>query len=220
MRRAGPGSPSCAQVTVAVSLGSVEVGENGESRTVRAYELVRLQRGRAALSSHASVDPMYGALMSFFRPLTTEILPGYFDGEPDVTEIPVRKWERVAPGQRVLTLTDERAGLARATPLVLQVRASKAGALTLTRGRPTGEAGEAEAGAVTTPEVGVDWTVVAVARDAFAGDGAVRTMKEIPAGRSRLVRFELAADDPNTTIEIKACLWAARAPAAHPETER
>ncbi|MHC4819879.1 MAG: hypothetical protein ACYTF8_17685 [Planctomycetota bacterium] len=81
---AGVGSGDAARVTVAVSLGSVEVGRNGDRQEVRAYERVTLQRGAAVRATHAAADPMYRDLMRSFRRHASEILPGYFNGESGV----------------------------------------------------------------------------------------------------------------------------------------
>ena len=218
IKPAGVGSGGAPRVTVAVSLGSVEVGRNGDRRQVRAYERVTLQRGAAARATHAAADPMYGVLMRSFRRHTSEILPGYFSGESGVLSVPRWRWSE--DGQaRTLVLTDGGREAAYATHLVLYVRASRPGPLRLTRVRPHGD-GLAETVTVRTDPVGTDWTVIAVPRAAFRGPDAERKTRKISVWFSRLVRLELRPTEPDVTIDIKASLWAGRPPTEVPEVDR
>jgi len=215
---AGVGSGGAARVTVAVSLGSVEVGRNGDRQEVCAFERVTLQRGAAVQATHAAADPMYRDLMRSFRRHASEILPGYFSGESGVRSVP--RWRWGADGAaRTLVLTDGGREAAYATHLVLYVRASRPGPLLLTRVRPLGD-GRAETVTVRTAPVGTDWTVVAVPRAAFRGPAAERKERRISVWFSRLVRLELRPTEPDVTIDIKASLWAGRPPTEVPEVVR
>jgi hypothetical protein len=219
IKPAGVGSGGAARVTVAVSLGSVEVGRNGDRREVRAYERVTLQRGAAARATHAAADPMYHHLMrSPFRRHTSEILPGYFSGESGVVSVPRWRWGDDGAA-RTLVLTDGGREAAHATHLVLYVRASRPGPLLLTRVRPHGD-GLAETVTVRTAPVGTDWTVIAVPRAAFRGPDAERKTRKISVWFSRLVRLELRPTEPDVTIDIRASLWAGRPPTEVPEVVR
>jgi len=220
VKPAGPSASSRAEVTITVSRGAVEVGENGARRTVKALERVTLREGAPARSGHATTDPMYAALMRIFRPHSREILPGYFSGEPGVAGIPQKKWEKTAAGARVLTLTDEGVEASRASWLVLYARAAEPGPLRLTRVRPRAdEPGTAEAVTIETAPVGRTWTVVAIPLAAFGGESAKRETIRIPRGRSRLVRFELRSA-VSKTFDLKASLWAPRPPVVLSEANR
>ncbi|MHC4550853.1 MAG: hypothetical protein ACYTEZ_19020 [Planctomycetota bacterium] len=220
LKTAGPSVGRGARVTVAVSLGSVEVARNGDRRQVKAFERVTLRRGEPAQATHAAMDPIYHLLMRSFRRNSWEICPGYFSGERGVTSVPRWRWSREGAA-RVLTLSDGGREAAQARYLVLHVRASRPGPLRLTRVRPfTDRPGVAEAVTVPTPPVGTDWTVIAVPRDAFGAPTAARQERKISRGRSRLVRLELGPQEPDIEIELKASLWAHRPPTEVPEVVR
>jgi len=211
---AGPGEP---EVTVTVSKGAVEVTRNGLRQEVRAYQRVVLRDGKAVETGPAAADPLFGDLMRSFRSFSREVIPGYFTGEPGVQPIP-QIWLQQG-GTHVLVLTDG-AAAAQATHLVLYARATRPGPALLTRVRPLGKEGEAEAVTVETPPLGRDWTVVAVPRAAFSAATARRETRRIPAGTESLVRLELRPAEADTRIEIKSSLWAERPPVAQPEEVR
>jgi hypothetical protein len=218
VKPAGVGSGAAARITVAVSLGAVEVGRNGDRREVKAYERVTLQRGAAVRATHAAADPMYRDLMHSFRRHTAEILPGYFRGESGVATVLRSRWVE-DDGALTLVLTDGGREAAYASHLVLQVRASRPGPLLLTRVRPLSES-RAEAVTVRTAPVGTDWTVIAVPRAAFRDPAAERKERRISVWFNRLVRLELRPTEPDVTIDIKASLWAGRPPTEVPEVVR
>ncbi|MHC4970964.1 MAG: hypothetical protein ACYTG3_01400 [Planctomycetota bacterium] len=218
IKPAGVGSGGAARITVAVSLGAVEVGRNGDRREVKAYERVTLQPGAAVRATHAAADPMYRDLMHSFRRHTSEIVPGYFRGESGVAPVLRSRWVE-DDGALTLVLTDGGREAAYATHLVLHVRASRPGPLLLTKVRPVGE-GRAEAVSVRTAPVGTDWTVIAVPRAAFRDPAAERKERRISVWFNRLVRLELRPTEPGVTIDIKASLWAGRPPTEVAEVVR
>lgn len=218
IKPAGAGSGGAARITVAVSLGAVEVGRNGDRREVKAYERVTLQRGAAARATHAAADPMYRDLMHSFRRHSAEIVPGYFSGETGVVTVPRWRWAEDGPA-RTLVLTDGGREATHATHLVLHVRASRPGPLLLTKVQPVGD-GRAEFVTVRTAPVGTDWTVIAVPRAAFRDPAAERQERKISVWFSRLVRLELRPTEPDVKIDIKASLWAVRPPTEVPEVVR
>lgn len=218
IKPAGAGSGGAARITVAVSLGAVEVGRNGDRREVKAYERVTLQRGAAVRATHAAADPMYRDLMHSFRRHSAEIVPGYFSGESGVVTVPRWRWAEDGPA-RTLVLTDGGREATHASHLVLHVRASRPGPLLLSRVRPIGD-GRAETVTVRTAPVGTDWTVIAVPRAAFRGPAAERQERRISVWFSRLVRLELRPTEPDVKIDIKASLWAVRPPTEVPEVVR
>jgi hypothetical protein len=161
-------------------------------------------------------------MVRFLHLDSRRILPGYYSSEPGVVAIPPSKWERAPGDVRVLTVTDGGESIYLATHLVLFVRASKPGPLVVTRVRPErdgdGETLVACAVEVETAEVGTDWTVVSVARTDFRD--AEADVHELKEARNSLVRYELRAGNPDTKFELKASLWAQRAPVAEPEAKR
>ena len=213
IRASGPSGGPAPRVTVTVRRGTLEV-QNGDTTTVRDYERVVLQEGKAVERGHAAVDPAYRDLVrELSGRLGREIIPGYFASDRGISVVPSNKWERSA-GVRTLTVTDAGRGAALAQYLVLYVRAKKETALTLARVRPDPDRpGTAEVVTVTTAPAHSDWTVVSVPVSAFASPDAKRTTRSVRASRTRLVRFELRAADAETTFELKTSLWAEQPPA-------
>jgi len=209
-----------ARLTVAVSVGEVEVGRNGDRERVRASESVVLRPGAAPERSDARSTAMYEDLMRTFRVFAREVLPGYFEAEPGVTPLARDRWCRVPDGGLELVLSDGAQG-AQAGWLVLRLRATTRTEVTLTLVRPrTGE--EAVADVITRPVgvVGPDWSVHAVRLDEFRTGGAGAELRTISPGRRALARLELRAGDPEAWIELKASLWAARPPAGAEPAEK
>jgi anti-sigma factor RsiW len=217
VKAAGVGGRA-ARVTVAVSLGSVEVGRNGDRQEVKAYQRVTLQPGVAAQATHAAADPMYRDLMHAFRRHSAELIPGYFSGESGVVSVRRDRWVE-EEGAHTLALTSGGREAAHATHLVLHVRASRPGPLLLTKVRPIGK-GRAEAVTVRTAPVGKDWTVIAVPRAAFRDPAAERKERRISVWFEKLVRLELRPTEPGVKIDIKASLWAGRPPTEVAEVVR
>lgn len=217
VRPAGAAADSV-EVTVTVTLGSVDVFRNGDHDTVAAYErAVFSPRGEER--THAATDPVFFDLMRSYREYSREILPGFFTGEPGVEPI-TQRWVGQGDGSKVLVLSDGGAAAIRSTHLVLKVRASEPGPLRLTRVRPLADQpGEAEAVSVMTPPVGRDWTIIAVPRAAFDDATAEKAVRHLGAS-SHLVRLELAPVVPGTRIEVQTSLWAARPPLEIPEVVR
>lgn len=219
-RSAGAAAGSEPEVTVAVNRGSLTVTDNGMNETVVAGDSVTFVDGSAVTRAPAWRDPLYVHMMRHFRVSSREILPGYFEGEQGVMPVSESLWSRGEDGSRVLVLT-RREGMELAHYLVLYVRASKPGPLQLTRVRPYRDRRDlAETTTVETAEVGTDWTVIAVPRDAFDKEGVKRQDRKIPAGRSTLMRLELRPAVTDITLELKASLWAVRPPADHSEAVR
>jgi hypothetical protein len=210
---------SSAEVTVTVSLGSVEVRKNGDREVVSAFERAVFSPA-GETKTHAAADPVYFDLMRSYREFAREIVPGFFTGEPGVEPIPQR-WVGDAEGRRVLALSDEGQAALSATHLVLRVRGSEPGPLRLTRIRPLADRpGEAEATTVLTPPAGREWTVVAVPLGAFDAPEAERTVRQVGANSSALVRLELAPASAHARIDVQTSLWAARPPVEVPEVVR
>jgi hypothetical protein len=223
IRAAGPafGAVGRPDVTVAVSRGSLEVSDNGERETVGAFERVILRRGTPMKRSQAWKDPLYAQLLRTFQTVVgRELLPGFFTSEPGVLAIPGHRWGTSAAGIRTLVVTDS-GPAASARHLVIQAAASRPTTLLVTRLRPYSDRpGTAEAVTVETPEVQTDLTVVSIPLSAFSAPDAGREDREIPLGRSRLVRLELRPSQADVELRLKASLWAARPPADSSEVVR
>jgi hypothetical protein len=208
-KAAGPVATGAARLTVAVRAGSVEVADNGNRAVVEAEERVVLSPGAPPARSAARDDPLYRELLAR---VGREVIPGYFDVESGVSLIPRAAWYEDRGGRQVLVLTDS-APAAVARYLVLQVDAQEPRDLRVTRVRPLEERrGRAE---TVTVSVETDaFGIAVVPLDAFASPEAERGEREVPAGRGRLVRLELASP------RVKASLWAAHAPAGRSEVIR
>ncbi|MHC4957245.1 MAG: FecR domain-containing protein [Planctomycetota bacterium] len=218
VRTAGPAfaGTSGAEVTVAVSRGSLEVSDNGLRETVRAGLRVVLKDGAAIAKDQAWRDELYTYMLRHLRVVGREVLPGYFTTEQGVTPISPYLWSNGPDGSRVHVLTP-REGMETAHYLVLYVRMSKPGPLTLTRVAPYRDApGKALATTIETAVVGTDWTVVSIPRTAFdeppEGMKVTTEDRRISAGRSRFIRLELRSAAQDTTFELKSSLWAVRPP--------
>ncbi len=222
----GPSTHRGPRVSVTVRRGSLSV-VNGETTTLRDYERVVMQDGKAVERGHASSDPHYGDLMRVFSSgMSREVMPGYFATERGVTVIPRTKWERStrrgahgAGGRSVRTfaVTDAGRGAALARYLVVHVRVARPTALELSFVRPSPEEpGVADVVTAKTDVVGAGWTVLAIPRAILQSEDAVKSTRRIPTGRSQLVRFELASADPSISFELKSSLWAERAPTTGP----
>jgi len=212
-RSAGPSlAPDVAEVTVAVSRGSCEIGRNGDRQELAAGHLVVWRDGRQAQDSPAWEDPLYNQLLSTFQSWGGEVIPGYFSTEQGVTPIGRHGWDDLEDGGRVLVVTPAQSA-ARAHYLVLYLKATEPTPFTLTRVLPYRDTpGTAQITTVQTAVVGTDWTVVAVRRDAFDAGGAARKDRKIPAGFSRYARLELRPAAEGVTFTLKSSLWAARPP--------
>ncbi len=212
VRTAGAGVGPDAEVTVAVRSGTIEVGENGHRERLEASERVVLKRGASALRSKAWQDPIYLALM---RRAAREIVPGYFDAEGGVAAIPARSWLRGDAGALVHVVSDLAAAES-ARYLVLHVEAAAPVRLLVTRLAPyAGTIGLAEASTVEVAGPGV----VAIPLETFDGPAAIREDREVPRGRSGLMRLELRSADPKLPFVLKGSLWAARPPSEYPAPE-
>lgn len=216
-RTAGP-SLRESRVTIAVTRGELDIGPNGERQTVAAGERLVLRKGGPAERTPAWDDPMYGALFSAFDRHSREILPGFFETQPDVAAIPAAKWIR---GENRLSLVVTDPGVSVPVRyLILEVRAGRETALAVTRVRPGAE-GEttAECATLGMGEIGPAWKVIAVPLEAFDGSEAAVEQRTIPASRSRLVRIELATKD-GVPLDVRTSLWAARRPTGSQEVDR
>ena len=199
-----------AEVTVAVSRGSLQIGRDGKNETVRANYRLVLRSGVPAQRSYVWQDPLYVHLMRNFRLFDREILPGFFD-TAGVTSIPLHDWRKAEDGSRRLVLGRVRGYVP--YHLVLYARASKPTALAVTRITPDPDhVGVARTATVLTAPVGTDWTVVSVAQKAFEDPSNQGKNRKIHVSRSRLKRLELRAANGDTTFELKASLWAVRPP--------
>ena len=209
-----------AEVTVAVSRGSLTVQEDGMREKLAAGERVVFRNGAPAVRTQAWRDPIYAHLLRSFRVGAIEVVPGYFEGEAGVLSVPASSWARADDGRRVLTLSpDKHAGAVHY--LVMYARASKPTRLNVTRVRPFQNSSTAETTTVQTGEVGTDWTVVFVPKAAFDKvPETERGERKIPAGRSGLMRLELHPAIADVTFELKSSVWAARPPADHSEEVR
>ena len=198
------------EVSVTVGRGSLQIDHGGHKRNVAAGQRVVLRRGRAPEWSRAWQDELFVPLLRAFRSYGNELMPGYFDGQPDVVTIGSSRWVGDAR-ERELTLSD-----GPALYLALHVRmrpGHEPSALRLTRIRPSGPGtGTAVTSAIRTRIVGSEWTVVAVPLSAFDGPEADKDNREIPRSRSRFARIELAPVAAGAKFELKASLWAARPP--------
>lgn len=198
------------EVTVTVSLGAVEVLKNGDHETIGACERAVFS-ARGGERTHAASDPVYFDLMRIYREHSCEVIPGYFTGEPGVAPIPQR-WVGQPDGRAVLAISDVDEVALRATHLVLKVKASVKGPIRLTRIRPLADRpGEAETATLVVPDVGPEWTVVAVRRADFDGPAAEKGVRTVGADRSQLVRLEVSAAG-RARVDVQSSLWAARPP--------
>jgi ferric-dicitrate binding protein FerR (iron transport regulator) len=214
VRTAGPALAD-AEVTVAVSRGSLEVTDNGLKETVRAGLRVVLKDGAAIAKDQAWRDELYVYMMRHLRVVGREVLPGYFTTEQGVSPISDYLWATDPDGARVHVLTP-REGMETAHFLVLYARASRPTPLALTLVAPYKDArGKALATTIETPVVGTDWTVISIPRSVFVeppeGMKVTRENRRIAEGRS-FQRLELRPAAKDTTFELKSSLWAPRPP--------
>ncbi len=196
------------EVSVTVGRGSLQIDHGGEKRNVAAGQRVVLRKGREPEWSRAWQDELFVPLLRAFRSYGNELMPGYFDSQPDVVSIGSSRWLGDAH-ERELTLSD---GPARYLALRVRMRPGhEPSALRLTLIRPSGP-GKAVTSTIRTRSVGPEWTVVAVPLVAFDGPEADKDTREIPRSRSRFARIELAPVAAGAEFELKASLWAARPP--------
>ncbi|MHC4952724.1 MAG: anti-sigma factor [Planctomycetota bacterium] len=217
-----------AQVTVAVRSGSCEVGSNGHREQVDASWRVVLRHGAPAERSPIWEDPLFRNLM---EGRGREILPGFFSGESGVRAIRHWGWDRIAPSEHELVVSDNEAASI-AQWLVFEVVLDQPTALEVAMIRPLhpdlqkeGEVPSAERTVVRTSVVPAGRRVVAIPIESLGKSNENRRTIEIPASRSRLVRLRLrSADSENsatgTPFEIKASLWSARPPASDADVVR
>jgi len=210
------------QVTVAVRAGYCEVGTNGDAEPVEADWRVVLRPGSPVERSRIWEDELFRSFMENDK--RREILPGFFSGEAGVYSIRLFGWNRLAPHEHELVVSDNEAASV-ASWIVFEVALKQASALELIMTRPlrdkpgvTGHRAEghwAQETVVKTPVVPAGRRVVAIPLDSLAN----ATPREIPirADRSRLVRMRLRASNDKNALEIKASLWSARPPATASE---
>jgi hypothetical protein len=220
IRAAGAVGSRRVRVTVSVSRGEIEVGENGGRERIGAYEEVVLEPGSPPRRVDARGRPLYDALVNAFAIYAFELLPGYFSNEHGVTPIARNAWMPLDDGGFELVVSDEGVG-ASAGHLVVRARAECATRLDLTLVRPTGddEVGGVEI-SVPLGEVGPEWRLLSAPMEAFAGPTAVRKNRKIPVDRRLFVRLELRSADAEIPFELNGSLWAARPPADRSEVER
>jgi len=208
------------RVTVSVSRGEIEVGENGSRERIGACEEVVLEPGSPPRRLDARGRPLYDALVGAFSTFAFELLPGYFSNEQGVTPISRRAWVSLEDGARELVISDGGAG-ASAGYLVLHARAARPTRLTLTLVRPSAdEDGMGEAITVSAGEVGTEWGLIAVPMEALRGPMADRKERKIPVDRRLFVRVELRSIDTDIPFELRGSVWAARPPADRSEVLR
>jgi len=202
------------QVTVAVRTGYCEVGSNGDPEKVEAAWRVVLRPGSPVERSRIWEDELFRSFMEIDK--RREILPGFFAGESGVYAIRLYGWNRLAAHEHELVVSDNEAASV-ASWIVFEVSLKQPSALELIMTRPLREKlGYAEQTVVKTPVVPAGRRVVAIPLDSLSN----ATPREIPvrADRSRLVRLRLRAANKNeNTLDIKASLWSARAPATASE---
>jgi len=212
VRAAGAAGGEDVRVTITVSRGSLEVARGGEREAVREYERVVLAPGRAPERTHAALDPVFYALMREYRVDATEVVPGYFRGEPRTSVIAGHRWQHDGAA-RVLAVTGQPYRRFAPRYLVLHVDVDRPTAFEVTRVRPvSGEPGRAEAVTVRTEAVRAGRGVVAVPLAAFSAEDARREVVTLPPSRSRLERIRVRPLDGDARFELKNGLWAGRAP--------
>ncbi len=206
------------QVTVAVRTGYCEVGSNGDAQQVEADWRVVLRPGSPAERSRIWEDELFRSFMEIDK--RREILPGFFAGESGVYAIRLYGWNRLAAHEHELVVSDNE-GASVASWIVFEVALKQPSALELIMTRPLRQKTAvnmhwAEETVVKTPVVPAGRRVVAIPLDSLSN----ATPREIPvrADRSSLVRLRLRAANKNeNTLDIKASLWSARAPATASE---